>query len=154
MLRRRLEPLGIRLMSLLEGEQTGLSYDVHAVVADYDKRQFLKISADGMNRAARDGRYCGGIVPIGFVVDGKKPNPRLVPSDKPIWSDWTETALIRHIFNRLAVDDFDHRQHRRKTKHSRYPYRLLQVRPHGKGGSTEAAYTGSLAFRSDQEPGG
>ena len=65
---RQLEPQGIRLMSLLEGEQTGLGFDMQAIIADYDRRQFLRLSADGMNRAAREGRYCGGIVPIGYSV--------------------------------------------------------------------------------------
>ena len=65
LLSRQLERLGIKLVSLQEGEQTGLGYDMQAIVADHDRRQFLKLSADGMNRAAREGRYCGGIVPIG-----------------------------------------------------------------------------------------
>jgi site-specific DNA recombinase len=35
LLRRRFEPLGIRLFSLLEGELTGLGYDVQAIIADH-----------------------------------------------------------------------------------------------------------------------
>lgn len=104
MLRRQFEPLGIRLISLLEGEQTGLGYDVQAVVADYDRRQFLKVSADGMNRAAREGRYTGGIVPMGYIVEGRKQTARLVPSDNIIWGDWTEADLISKIYHWMAID--------------------------------------------------
>ncbi len=106
MLRRYLESLGIRLISLQEGEQTGLGYDVHAVVADYDRRSFLRISADGMNRAAREGRYTGGIVPLGFKVVGQKQTAHLQPSEEIMWSDFTEADVVRKIFNHLAVDSW------------------------------------------------
>ena len=56
-LRRQLEPLGIRMFSLLEGEQSGLGYDIQAVVADHDRRYILRITSDGTDRAARD--VCG-----------------------------------------------------------------------------------------------
>jgi site-specific DNA recombinase len=104
LLRRRFESLGIRLYSVQEGEQTGLGYDVHAVVADFDRRYFLRISADGMNRAAREGRYTGGIVPLGYQVEGRKQTARLVPSDKIIWGDWTEADLVRKLYHWMAID--------------------------------------------------
>ncbi|MDA0735272.1 MAG: recombinase family protein [Chloroflexi bacterium] len=104
LLRRKLEPLGIRLMSLLEGEQTGLGYDVQAVVADYDRRLLLRVFADGMNRAAREGRYTGGIVPMGYMVEGRKPAARLVPNDNIIWGDWSEADLIRKIYHWMAME--------------------------------------------------
>ena len=104
LLARQLERLGIKLFSLQEGEQTGLGYDVTAVVSDYDRRQFLKGSADGMNRAARAGRFCGGIVSIGYVVEGLKQHARLVPSFVIIWGDWTEAELVRKIYHWLAIE--------------------------------------------------
>jgi site-specific DNA recombinase len=104
LLRRRFEPLGIRLFSLLEGELTGLGYDVQAIIADHDRRQFLRLSADGMNRAAREGRYTGGIVPMGYQVEGRKQTARLVPSNEIIWSDWTEADLVRKIYHWMAID--------------------------------------------------
>lgn len=103
-LRRRFESLGIRLISLLEGEQTGLSYDVHAIVADYDRRNFLKVSADGMNRAAREGRYTGGIVPLGYKVVGRKQTAHLEPSDEPMWGGLSEAEVVRRIYAHLTVD--------------------------------------------------
>jgi site-specific DNA recombinase len=63
--RRRLLELGIRVRSVVEGEPDLLGYDVQAVVADHGRREFLRRSADGVNRAAREGRYCGGIVAFG-----------------------------------------------------------------------------------------
>ena len=84
LLSRQFERLGIKLVSLQEGEQTGLGYDVQAIVADHDRRQFLKLSADGMNRAAREGRYCGGIAPLGYVVEGK--------NDTHVWCPATKSS--------------------------------------------------------------
>ncbi len=104
LLKRRFESQGIKLISLQEGEQTGLGYDIHAVVADYDRKNFLKLSADGMNRAAREGRYTGGIVPLGYKVVGKKQNAHLEPCEEPIWGNLTEADIIRRIYNHLAVD--------------------------------------------------
>ena len=104
LIQRQFEDLGIRLFSLLEGEQTGIGYDVQAVIADYDRRQFLRLSADGMNRAARDGRYTGGIVPIGYLVEGVKQHSRLVLSDKLIWGNWSEADLVRKIYHWLAIE--------------------------------------------------
>ncbi len=107
---RQLEPLGIRLMSLLEGEQTGLGYDMQAIIADYDRRQFLRLSADGLNRAAREGRYTGGIVPLGYVVLDRKHHARLVPSDEIIWGNWTESDLARQIYRWLAFEGWSCRR--------------------------------------------
>ncbi len=100
---RRLEFLGIRLVSLQEGVQDNLlGFDVNAVVADSGRRTLLKNSADGMNRAAREGRYLGGIVPLGYRVDGARQNARLAPSDIPMWRDLTEADVARLIFQRLV----------------------------------------------------
>lgn len=110
LLSRQLERLGIKLVSLQEGEQTGLGYDVQAIVADHDRKQFLKLSADGMNRAARAGRYCGGIAPIGYVVEGKKQHARLVPTKEIIWGDWTGADLVRWFYHWLAIEGWSCRK--------------------------------------------
>jgi len=110
LLSRQLERLGIKLFSLQEGEQTGLGYDVQAIVADHDRRQFLKLSADGMNRAARDGRYTGGIVPLGYRVEGRKQHAHLVPNDEIIWVDWTSAGLVTRIYHWLAIDGWSCRK--------------------------------------------
>lgn len=100
---RRLAFLGIRLVSLQEGVQDNLlGFDVSAVVADSGRRSLLKASADGMNRAAREGRYTGGIVPLGYRVEGAKQTARLVPSEIPMWGERTEADIARLIFQRLV----------------------------------------------------
>ncbi len=102
--RRRFMDLGIRLISVVEAEPDLLSYDVQAVVADHYRREFLRRSADGMNRAAREGRYPGGIVAFGFVVAGSKENARLVADTAPLWADLSAADVVRRIYQRLAID--------------------------------------------------
>ena len=60
--------------------------------------------AAGTSRAAREGRYCGGIVSLGYVVEGQKQHARLVPSDKIIGPDWTEADLVKKIYQWLAIE--------------------------------------------------
>ncbi len=103
-LRRRFMDLGIRLISVVEAEPDLLSYDVQAVVADHYRREFLRRSADGMNRAAREGRYPGGIVAFGFVVAGSKENARLVADTAALWADLSAADVVRRIYQRLAID--------------------------------------------------
>lgn len=79
-------------------------YDVHAALAAEERRRFRRRSIDGMNRAASEGRYVGGIVPYGYRVQGTKETARLVPDDRHVWADWTAAAVVRHMYQRLAVD--------------------------------------------------
>ena len=106
MVRRELEQLGIRVVSVCENIDGALEYSLRAVLAEEEKRTFLARSSAGMNRAAAEGRYCGGIISYGYKVEGKKPQRRLVPSDNVVWGDWTEADVVRWIFDRLAVDDW------------------------------------------------
>jgi transcriptional regulator with XRE-family HTH domain len=57
-----------------------------------------------MNRAAREGRYTGGIVPLGYRVEGRKQTARLIPSDKILWGDWTEADLVRKLYHWMAIE--------------------------------------------------
>ncbi len=65
-----------------------------------------------MARAASEGRYCGGIVPLGYKTVGekKKRDVRLVPSDIPIWGETTEASLVQHIYHWLAIDGWSCRR--------------------------------------------
>ena len=101
--RRRLDALGIALVSVVEGQPDLLGYDVQAVVADHYRREFARRSADGMNRAAREGRYTGGIVPFGYRVKGHKATARLVPDDAVVWADRSAADLVRDMYERLAL---------------------------------------------------
>ena len=95
------EGIGIALVGVSEpvGDRTmfGFASIMHAA----GRRQFLADSAKGIERAAREGRYCGGIVPIGYRAEGKKPHTRLVPSDILIWRDWSEADLVRRMYGWL-----------------------------------------------------
>ena len=102
--RRRLDKLGIKLHSLHENIESPLEFGLRVLFAAEERRTFLIRTASGMDRAARDGRYCGGIVPVGYRVEGVKPRARLVPDDTLIWGDWSGSDLVRHIYRRLAVD--------------------------------------------------
>jgi site-specific DNA recombinase len=94
---------GIRLISRLEGEPDLLTWDILAAIADNDRRMFLRRTADGMSRAAREGRYTGGIVPFGYRVEGLKASARLVPDGTIVWADRSAADLVRDIYQRLAV---------------------------------------------------
>ena len=102
--RRRFIELGIRVISIVEGEPDLLGYDVQAVVAYHARRDFLRRSADGMSRAAREGRYTGGIVPLGYRVQGSREQARLEPDPSLLWSDQSAADVVRWIYERLGLD--------------------------------------------------
>ena len=102
-IKRWFERRDIRLVSSVEGEPDLLTFDILAAVADNERRTFLRRSADGMARAAREGRYCGGIVPFGFRVEGLKQSARLVPDEGLVWADKSAADLVREIYDRLAL---------------------------------------------------
>jgi site-specific DNA recombinase len=102
--RRRFMDLGVRVVSVVEGEPDLLGYDVQAVVADHARRDFLRRSADGMSRAAREGRYTGGIVSFGLRVRGKKKSARLVPDETLVWADQTAADVARWVYERAGID--------------------------------------------------
>ena len=108
--RRRLDALGVHLVSMVEGEQHALAYDLQAVIADYGRVEFLRRSADGMDRAAREGRYMGGIAPYGYRVEGEKGHARLVPDDRVVWGDRTAADVIRVMYERVGRDERSCRQ--------------------------------------------
>ncbi len=101
--RRRLDALGIALVSVVEGQPDLLGYDVQAVVADHYRREFARRSADGMNRAAREGRYCGGIVAYGYRPEGRKESASLVPDEANVWADLSAAGVVRRMYEWIAL---------------------------------------------------
>jgi site-specific DNA recombinase len=106
-----LERLGVTVHSVTEGISDPFMFHIHVAVAAKDRRDWLRLSADGMQRAAKDGRYCGGIVPLGYrpvprrgTDETKKPQLFLVPSDVLLWGDLTEADVMRKILHHLAFD--------------------------------------------------
>ena len=102
--RRRFKDLGIRLISVVEGEPNELGYGVQAIVSADGRRQFLHLSAVGMERAAREGRYCGGIVPLGYRVTGERRTAHLEPDATLLWADLSAADLVRRIYHWLGVE--------------------------------------------------
>jgi site-specific DNA recombinase len=108
--RRTLKRLGIRLVSLQEGEPDDFMFDIKSAVAANERRVFLRRTADGMNRAAREGRYCGGVVALGYRVEGHKQTAHLVPDESPFWSDWSAAELVRRIYTWVALEGWSCRR--------------------------------------------
>jgi len=100
----QLERLHIGVRSVIEGVSTIFEYHIRVAMAAEERRGLLARSKAGMDRAAREGRYTGGIVPLGYRVEGKNPHSRLVPSDKPMWGDLSEADVVRRIYHSVAVD--------------------------------------------------
>ena len=80
------ESIGISLRATDENIDDPFYFDIHAVIAANERRKFLERSAEGMNRAAKEGRYTGGIVPLGYCVSGDRGFRRLVPDDSLMWA--------------------------------------------------------------------
>ena len=99
-----LERLWVKVHSATEDISDPFIYPIHVAVAAHERRNFMARSAAGMNRAAREGRYTGGIVPLGCLVEGHKQTGKLARSDKTICSDWSEADLVRKICHWLDMD--------------------------------------------------
>ena len=98
------ESIGISLRATDENIDDPFYFDIHAVIAANERRKFLERSAEGMNRAAKEGRYTGGIVPLGYSVSGDRGFRRLVPDDSPMWADLSAADVVRRIYHHLAID--------------------------------------------------
>jgi len=96
--------LAIKLVGISESIETYLTYGIQALFADDEREKFMARSAAGMDRAAREGRYTGGIVPVGYRVEGKRPHARLVPNDEIMWADLSEADVVRRLYGHLAID--------------------------------------------------
>jgi site-specific DNA recombinase len=101
---RDLERLGVTVRSVMEGVSTIFEYHIRVAMAAEDRRSFLARSSAGLDRAAREGRFCGGIVPLGYKAQGTKKDARLVPNDAMIGDQWTEAELVYQIYHWLAVE--------------------------------------------------
>ena len=98
------ESIGIALRATDENIDDPFYFDIHAVIAANERRKFLERSAEGMNRAAREGRYTGGIVPLGYTASGDRGARRLVPDDSLMWEHLSAADVVRRIYHHLASD--------------------------------------------------
>ena len=98
------ESIGISLRATDENIDDPFYFDIHAVIAANERRKFLERSAEGMNRAAKEGRYTGGIVPLGYIAEGDRGFRRLVPDDSLMWEHLSAADVVRRIYHHLAID--------------------------------------------------
>ena len=103
-LRAFFEELGITLVGISEpmGDQTMFGFS--AILNGAARRNLLAQSREGMDRAAREGRYCGGIRAYGYMVEVRKPHSFLVPSTEVVWGAWTAVDVVVWIYERLGLD--------------------------------------------------
>lgn len=100
---RELESYGVKVHSVSEGVSDIFSYHIHVAMAAEERRKFLERSAAGMARTVKEGRFPGGICPLGYEVQGRKHEAKIVVSSRIIWKDWTVADLVRHIYDLLAT---------------------------------------------------
>jgi site-specific DNA recombinase len=100
---RELETYGVRVHSVSEGVSDIFSYHIHVAMAAEERRKFLERSAAGMARTVKEGRFPGGICPLGYEVQGRKHEAKIVISSRNIWKEWTVADLVRHIYDLLGV---------------------------------------------------
>ncbi len=80
-------------------------FDIHAVIAANERRKFLERSAEGMNRAAKEGRYTGGIVPLGYSCFRRSWRPPSCPGRlSHVGTASPPADVVRRIYDHLAVD--------------------------------------------------
>lgn len=100
-----LEKLGVKVKSMTEPFDTSdpagrFTLTILAGVADLERENILARMWHGANRAARAGKWLGGIVPYGYYVDA---DGFLAISDEPIAGiDTSEADVIRLMYRMLA----------------------------------------------------
>ena len=101
---------GVTVFSVSEGKLSRFIFTIYSGLAAQERETFLDRSALGLDRAAREGRYCGGVVSLGYRVEGKSPQARLVPDDTVVWGDLSAAGLAARIFHHLAIDKWSCRR--------------------------------------------
>ena len=100
-----LEEYGVKIRSMTEPFDTGdpngrFLLTILAGVADLERETILERMWHGANRAAREGRWLGGIVPYGYRVDAEK---RLEIVEEPLSGmEISEADVIRLIYRLIA----------------------------------------------------
>lgn len=97
-----LEKYGVKVHSVTEGVSDMFSYHIYVAMAAEEKRKIHERTAIGTERAVKEGRFPGGICPLGYEVKGLKHEAKIVPSERVIWKDWTPAYLVRYIYDLLA----------------------------------------------------
>jgi len=101
-----LEECGVKLRSLTEPFDTGdpsgrFLVTILAGVADLDRSSTLDRLWNGANRAAREGKWLGGIVPFGYL----KEDAYLIPSIEPMRGFYMSEVEVVSMVYRLTVEE-------------------------------------------------
>jgi site-specific DNA recombinase len=100
----QLEQLGVQIKSMTEPFDTSnpsgrFMLTMLAGVADLERETILERMWHGANRAARDGKWLGGIVPYGYIVD----EGYLKVNDEPMGElNMSEKAIVELIFDLIG----------------------------------------------------
>jgi site-specific DNA recombinase len=108
--RKRLARIGVKVCSATEAIEDGFTFAILTALANKEHEVIRERTTAGMNRAAREGRYTGGVVPYGYRVEGEKPRSYLVPSTVVAWQTLTESDVMARIYHHLAVDGWSCRR--------------------------------------------
>jgi site-specific DNA recombinase len=107
---KELDKLGIKVVSATENVSTPFEYAIRVAMAAEERRNIIARTTAGMNRAAAQGKYTGGVVPYGYRVEGEKPNCYLVPCEDIVWGDMTAADVVRLMYGRVGLEKWSCRQ--------------------------------------------
>jgi site-specific DNA recombinase len=100
-----LKEKGVALRSLTEPFDTSQPFGefvmgILAMVAGYERDSMLMRTSEGRLRQARDGRWTGGVLPYGYVLDDER---RLTPDWTPrLGSKHSEAEIAQRVFRTIA----------------------------------------------------
>lgn len=101
-----LEAHGVAIKSANEPFDTStdlgrLVFQLLGSLAEFERNTIVRRTTDGKNRATSEGRYIGGVVPLGYDLT---PERRFVPSERPVDGlGLTEAAFVHDLFERMAA---------------------------------------------------
>jgi site-specific DNA recombinase len=93
--------LGLDLIGVTESLSDRVLFGIKAILSGDERRKFLARSAEGMRRAAEEGRYTGGIVSFGLRVEGTREHARLVPDERHFWGEVSAAEIVCQIYGWL-----------------------------------------------------
>ncbi len=106
----QLDQLGVAVRSLTEefdmSSPSGrFMFNVFAASAGFARDTQIERSISGTNYWAKEGVWLGGIVPYGYIVEGRKKNARLLVSNSPLAGLLLSEADVVRLIYRLLREE-------------------------------------------------